>query len=246
MIDIVGGSCSHVLYTDTQGDISQIGLFPIINSKSFPSIIMWSVCFISPDYSLLAKQHQSNSEKWRNAFELTLEKGGGFTDHNLLLCSLLQVEGKPDKIVYKQRLLSSAASFVKLLDAVLWYHGTCGSLWIQPASFSQRQVRFQWSNNSLGKSHMIIHSRICGHGSSRFMTCVHGSVCVGLIHNQLWWPLTWSGSTVYKIFVKNRIQANIWNQTVFGSEWASFPISSQEAIVILIGLQLWGWMCFYS
>lgn len=195
---------------------------------------MWSVCFISHDYSLHAKQHQSNSEKLINA---TLEKGGGFTDHNLLLCSLLQVEGKPDKIVYKQRLLSSAASFVKLLDAVLLYHGICGSLRIQPASFSQKS----------GSSGHTTATGICGHDSSRFMTCVYGSVCVCLIHNRLWCPLTWSSSTVDKIVLKNPIQGNIWYQTRLGSDRASFPFSSQEAIVILNDLQLWvRWMCFYS
>lgn len=46
--------------------------------------------------------------------------------------------------------------------------------------------------------------------------------------------------TVDKTFVKNQIQTNIWNRPVFGSDWASFPLSSLEAKSIWIGLQLLG------
>lgn len=142
-----------------------------------------------------AKQHQSNSEKWSNAFQIILKRCWEcYTSQATIHCSgvYYRLEGKPDKIVYKQRLLSIAASFVKLLCGIVavWYCGTCGSLWNHSASLSQRYIQ-AWA---------VIHP-LRGKLTWSYIT---GCVCVAVtgawpdwadlcvrIISQLWWHVAW-------------------------------------------------------
>lgn len=146
--------------------------------------------------------------------------------------------------MYKLRLLSIVASFVRLLDTILWDHGTWGSLLIQSASLFQRHIQAWRGHTLIGLAHMtMLHSRISVYDKSRCMTCSALCMCRP---NQLWWHTAQSSSTADKFLSRTRSRQTFRTGLILALTRLVFHFPPRRPKVFGLAFSLNSVECFFA